>query len=158
MPPKRKPLSRLHPAIDSNIMGRPSRIFAILATISLTLCVSTIATWSLGPLTPSWFANWPDKPVTTHRLYVGTWAGYVVLCLMEPGFSTRQQLREFFGVQSEFASAYSRVGGTNVHIGTVRFLMLPHWVIALATAVLPSRFALSAIRYRRRIEIGHCPK
>jgi hypothetical protein len=44
-----------------------------------------------------------------------------------------------------------------VHEGRVRYVLLPHWFVILATALLPAVWARRSWRQRRRVAEGRCP-
>jgi hypothetical protein len=145
------------PEIESDKMKvLLQRLFKIVAVTSLTLCVATIIAWSAHAVINFTPATVPQKPVTSTRVFAGTYAGSFMISVLSPGTGNPQVHRSWLGFRYEQAPAAASANRLSTQIGIASVVTIPRWFIMVATLITPVAFTASVIRRRRRGTVGHC--
>ena len=143
-------------AIGLNNMKRPSKTFAILAAISLAMCIALGVEWAMGARVRITPVNWPQKLVTSRRFFAATYAGSIDLVLVSPGTGRPQAQSKFLGFQYQRRPAFARIKLQITQIGIERNTVIPSWFSIVVLLAAPLWFTIATIRYRRRKLAGHC--
>ena len=138
-------------------MGRPSRTFAILAAISLGMCVVIVAlcldgvrrnfnTYDLQSNDPRFAALYPSfgpQGIWIRKFSPDTGVLHEEWQLM--GFGYRRSIANLYYTDTSYGSI------------VIRETRVPLWFLVAATLSLPAWFTIATIRYHRRNKPGHCP-
>jgi hypothetical protein len=133
------------------------RLFKIAAVTSLVLCAATVVAWLVGALIPFSSTVVPQKPLTSSRVFAGSYAGSIFIDVVSPGAGNPQVQHDFLGFRYEQGPAAPSANQLSTQIGIASVVTVPCWFIVVATLVTPAAFAAATIRRRRRGTPGHCP-
>ena len=134
------------------------RVFAILAAISLLLCLATVAFWISGATWSLTSLAKERRPVDGTRVGFVLGQGAVIVQVVRPGEDRTYEdvvLNRFLGFAYVRAVAYAS-GFPLQRLGLMDAVFVPFWFVALLSAVLPAWWAAPRVRAKLVTPEGHC--
>lgn len=128
------------------------RAFNLLAILSLLLCLATGGLWSLS------YFKWTELALTDGSV-VRSWQGHLYLIHSDTGTRYVPFDTEAFDWRRQWGErwlGFERFNYTDYWSDEWSVLGIPHTIAIIPTLVLPSAWALGALRTRRRRKAGLC--